>query len=114
MIGYADWSEMREAEYGGAAFMVPRTERGELVSRMRRVGMTQQEIAETAGVSIGTVNSSLTFKNEGEDQPTKITNSRGQERSAKQTPRQRDPPSDPSPGWEGGLSTPWALPLQTL
>jgi hypothetical protein len=58
-LGYADWNEMREAEYGGAAFMVPREDRPELVTRMRKAGLTQVEIAATAGVDERTVRRDL-------------------------------------------------------
>lgn len=82
VLGYSDWNEMREAEYGGAAFMVPRAERPELLARMRRSGLTQQEIADTAGVSIGTVNGDLNFSSEDEEPTAQITNARGQQRPA--------------------------------
>lgn len=55
VLGYKSWDEMREAEYGGAAFMVPRKDRPELVQRMRAAGLTQQEVAATAGVTERTV-----------------------------------------------------------
>lgn len=54
-LGYPSWDAMREAEYGGAAFMVPRKDRPELVERMRAAGLTQQEVAATAGVTERTV-----------------------------------------------------------
>lgn len=61
-LGYPSWSAMREAEYGGAAFMVPSKSRPELVARIKAVEvgrtvrgspkhLTNQEIAETVGVS---------------------------------------------------------------
>lgn len=61
-LGYPSWSAMREAEYGGAAFMVPAKNRPELVARIKAVEvgrtarggskhLTNQEIAETVGVS---------------------------------------------------------------
>lgn len=59
VLGYSDWNEMREAEYGGAAFMVPRAERPELLARMRHSGLTQQEIADTAGVSVQMIHNSV-------------------------------------------------------
>lgn len=54
-LGYSSWSSMREAEYGGAAFMVPSKNRPELVARIRAAGLTQKEVAATAGVSVPTV-----------------------------------------------------------
>ena len=50
-LGYSSWGAMREAEYGGAAFMVPAKSRPETVARIRAKGMTQKESAETAGVA---------------------------------------------------------------
>ncbi len=86
-LGYRSWSAMREAEYGGAAFMVPARQRPELVARMRTTGLTQQEIADTAGVSNQTVSQDLKSDSGNEDhQPVTITNSRGQQRPATYTP----------------------------
>ena len=78
-LGYSSWGAMREAEYGGAAFMVPSKSRPELVARIRAHGLTQQEIADTAGVSRPTVAADLA--NADSDIET-VTNSRGQERPA--------------------------------
>lgn len=60
-LGYPSWSAMREAEYGGAAFMVPSKSRPEIVARIKAVEvgrtvrgnskhLTNQEIADTVGV----------------------------------------------------------------
>lgn len=54
-LGYSSWGAMREAEYGGAAFMVPRKDRPELVARIRAAGLTQREAAATAGVTEQTI-----------------------------------------------------------
>lgn len=83
-LGYSSWNAMREAEYGDAAFMVPKKDRPELVGRMRRAGLTQQEIADTAGVTERTVRSDLSTGNfSGSDRKqSPITNSRGQQRPA--------------------------------
>lgn len=54
-LGYKSWDAFREAEYGGAAFMVPAKQRPELVARMRATGLTQQEVADTAGVTTKTI-----------------------------------------------------------
>lgn len=54
-LGYRSWDAMREAEYGGAAFMVPAKNRPELVARMRAAGLTQREVADTAGVTEQTI-----------------------------------------------------------
>lgn len=79
-LGYSSWDAMREAEYGGAAFMVPRKNRPELVARMRAKGLTQQEIADTAGVAKATVQNDL--KANSGFEPKVVTNSRGQQRPA--------------------------------
>lgn len=63
VLGYADWEEMRDAEYGGAAIIVPRADRPELVARLRSEGLSQRETAATLGVSLGTVNGDV-FRNE--------------------------------------------------
>ena len=86
ILGYSDWNEMRETEYGGAAFMVPKAERPELVARMRAQGMTQQEIADTAGVAESTVRNDLN-RNSADETAEPITNSRGQQRPASYKPR---------------------------
>lgn len=58
-LGYPSWTAMREAEYGGAAFMVPSKNRPELVARIREAGVSQREIARTVGVDEGTVRNDL-------------------------------------------------------
>lgn len=69
-LGYSSWTAMREAEYGGAAFMVPSKSRPEIVARIKEteVGrsargnpkhLTDQEIAETVGVSKATIENDL-------------------------------------------------------
>lgn len=87
VLGYADWDEMREAEYGDMGVVVPRADRPEIVSRMRRAGMTQAEIAETVGVDQKTVSRDLNRQMPNEAAPITITNSRGQSRPATYTPR---------------------------
>lgn len=79
VLGYADWDEMREAEYGGAAFIVPRTVRLELSARIRKTGQTHGEIARTAGVSNETIRRDLQTTNVVSEP---ITNTRGQRRPA--------------------------------
>lgn len=87
VLGYRDWNEMREEVYGGAAFMVPRAERPELVARMRRLGLTQQEIADTAGVSRPTVVNDLSSLSGTDIEAPTIVNARGQQRPASYAPR---------------------------
>lgn len=92
VLGYPDWDAMREAEYGGAAFMVPRHERPEIVAQLRAEGMTQQQIADTAGVTQRQVSSDLNRNTSNEGEPAaKVTNSRGQERPATYAPRSQSP-----------------------
>lgn len=87
VLGYDDWNAMREAEYGGAAFMVPRAERPELVARLNRY-LPQSEVAATAGVSVATVERDLASIPQMRDsEPPTITNARGQKRPASYTPR---------------------------
>ena len=88
-LGYSSWGAMREAEYGGAAFMVPSKNRPELVARIRAAGLTQQEIADTAGVSEGTVRNDLN-RNSAIETPETFTNSRGQQRPATYSTREPD------------------------
>ena len=54
-LGYSSWTAMREAEYGGVAFMVPSKDRPELVARIRAKGITQREVAATTGVTEQTI-----------------------------------------------------------
>ena len=65
-LGYSSWTAMREAEYGGAAFMVPSKSRPEIVARIKEIEvgrtargnpkhLTDQEIAETVGASRDTI-----------------------------------------------------------
>ena len=58
-LGYSSWGAMREAEYGGAAFMVPSKNRPELVARIEAAGLSKRETARTAGVDEGTVRNDL-------------------------------------------------------
>lgn len=87
-LGYSSWTAMREAEYGGAAFMVPRKDRLPLMQRMRSKGLTQQEIANTAGLHESTVSRDLA--NASSDLPETVTNSRGQQRPASYSRPQTD------------------------
>lgn len=86
VLGYADWDEMREAEYGDIGVVVPRADRPEIVARLRGTGMKQQQIADTVGVSIDTVQRDLNAAPAALRDVT-VTNSRGQERPAAYTPR---------------------------
>lgn len=81
ILGYGSWDEMREAEYADMGVVAPRADRPELVSRLRAKGLTQKQIADTVGTSVGTVNGDLKFSSEIET-PATVINSRGQERPA--------------------------------
>lgn len=74
-LGYSSWGAMREAEYGGAAFMVPSKSRPEIVARIKQIEigrsarggskhLTDQEIADTVGVSRRQVQDDLNENNE--------------------------------------------------
>lgn len=69
-LGYSSWTSMREVEYGGAAFMVPSKSRPEIVARIKAIEigrtargdakhLTDQEIADTVGVSRSRVQDDL-------------------------------------------------------
>jgi hypothetical protein len=59
VLGYASWDEMREAEYGGIAVIVPSAERPQLTAALRSNGLTQKSIAQTLGVTDRTVRHDL-------------------------------------------------------
>lgn len=59
VLGHHSWDEMREAEYGGAAVIVPRADRPELVAALRREGLSQQQIGDTLGVTQKTVSNDV-------------------------------------------------------
>jgi hypothetical protein len=92
VLGYRSWSEMRDAEYGDVAVMVPRALRPDLVIRMRQVGLTQAEIGTTLGVSRPTVAADLNA--DSDVQPPTIVTARGQTRP---TSYERNPRSKPWP-----------------
>lgn len=57
VLGYASWDEMRQAEYGGVAVMVPSKDRPQLTTALREAGLTQKQTAATIGVTERTVRS---------------------------------------------------------
>ena len=59
-LGYRSWDEMREAEYGGIAVIVPKEDRLDLVGRLHAAGLTQRSIAATIGVDERTIRRDLT------------------------------------------------------
>lgn len=83
ILGYASWDEMREAEYKGAAVIVPRSDQPELMTRLRSSGLSQRQIGETIGVSESTVSRNL----QTQDTPVTRTDSLGRERPTSYTPR---------------------------
>ena len=58
-LGYRSWDEMREAEYGGIAVIVPKEDRLDLVGRLHAAGLTQKSIAATIGVDERTIRRDL-------------------------------------------------------
>ncbi|MCW2496373.1 HTH domain-containing protein [Jatrophihabitans sp.] len=86
VLGHADWDAMREAEYGDMGVVVPRADRPEIVTRMRKSGLTQQQIADTLGVHRETVGKDLASLSESDiEAPVVIMNARGQQRPASYT-----------------------------
>lgn len=109
-LGYESWDDMREGEYGGIAVMLPSVERHELVISLRALGLTQQQIADTVGVSEGAVR--LDLNRSSTNQPATITNARGQERPTRYQQRQAEPPEEAEQGDDGefkvtDLKTAW-------
>lgn len=86
-IGYGSWDEMREAEYGGAAVIVPRADRPQLVARLRGEGLSRQSIGDTLGVRQSTVSEDLLNNDSDIEQPLTIVNTRGQQRPTTYAPR---------------------------
>jgi hypothetical protein len=86
ILGYESWDALREAEYADLGVVAPRADRPELVSRLRRQGLSQQQIGDTLGVSQRTVGSDLN-RNSAIEQPLTSTNARGQERPTTYAPR---------------------------
>lgn len=82
-VGYPDWQAMWQAEYADLQLTADRRLRPVLARLKRQQGWPQQQIADALGASVGTINSDLKFSSENETEaPTKIANSRGQERPA--------------------------------
>jgi hypothetical protein len=87
-LGYADWNEMREQEYGGVTVLVPRQERPELVAALyNQGGLSQREIASTLGTSLGTVNNDL----KDAEVPATRTDSSGREQPTRKGERDEEP-----------------------
>ena len=84
---------MREAEYGGVAIMVPREVRRELHGRLLAAGLSQQQVADTTGVALQTVNNDKS-KNGNHPLPATRTNALGRERPTtyKKSPEKRRDP----------------------
>jgi hypothetical protein len=92
-FGCASWDEMREKVYGGAAVMVPRADRPELVAKLRAEGLSQRQVAETIGVSQGLVSREIRNSNfDNTEQPATRVDSLGRERPTTYTPRAQDAP----------------------
>lgn len=119
IIGYASWDEMREAEYRGAAVIVPRADRPELVARLAQEGLSQKQIGDTLGVSQRQVSTDIrSSANTGADLPPTRTDALGRERptSYQRQPSPADtddvpfpqlssPPGDPSANHDSRASS---------
>jgi len=88
VLDYPDWPTMREAEYDGPAVIVPTAMRPELSVGLIHQGLSQQEVADTLGVSRGTVHNDLNGNSDNESLVR--VNSRGQVRPIRY--RTRKPP----------------------
>lgn len=98
VLGYASWDEMRRAEYGGAAVIVPRADRPELVSRLRSEGLSQQQIGNTIGVTDTTVRRDLGNQQMSDTEgPATRSDSLGRERPTSYQRRDPDPEPEPEP-----------------
>lgn len=98
VLGYASWDEMREAEYKGAAVIVPRADRPELVMRLRAGGLSQQQVASTIGVSQGTVATDEANINSDIDLPATRTDTRGHQRPTTYKTTSTKPPATKGQG----------------
>lgn len=89
-LGYESWDEMREAEYGGAAVIVPRADRPQLTARLAAEGLGQRQIGDTLGVSQATVSGDLrdVINSDNTEAPETRTDSLGREQ-----PRTKGRPS---------------------
>lgn len=70
VLGYDDWDQMRDAEYGGAACMVPTGSRARITQRLKEIPvgitarggekhLTDRQIADTLGISRSQVQDDL-------------------------------------------------------
>jgi hypothetical protein len=93
-LGYESWDDMREAEYRGAAVIVPRADRPELVARLRAEGLSQKQIGDTIGVSQRQVSTDLSdVRNSSNvDLPATRVDSVGREQPTTYAPRAQDVP----------------------
>jgi len=86
ILGYESWDALREAEYADLGVVAPRADRPELVSRLRRQGLSQQQIGDTLGVTRSTVASDIA-DSDITDGPVTRTDSIGRERPTTYAPR---------------------------
>jgi hypothetical protein len=92
-LGYGSWDDMREAEYRGAAVIVPRADRPELLAKLRAEGLSQRQVADTIGVSQGLVSREIRNSNfDNTEQPATRIDSLGRERPTTYAPRAQDVP----------------------
>lgn len=108
VLGYASWDEMREAVYKGAAVIVPRADRPELVAKLRREGLSQKEIGDTLGVSQRQVSSDVR-NTSNVDLPETRRDALGREQPTSHAPRTPEPNDyiDPEADTSGYTPNPW-------
>lgn len=96
-LGYESWDHMREAEYSGAAVIVPRMDRPQLSARLAAEGLSQKQISETLGVNQATISRDLAvvMQTHNDDSPQTRTDSLGREQP-RAKPRAVEP-SQPKP-----------------
>lgn len=110
VLGYSSWDEMREAEYKGAAVIVPRADQPELMNRLRSTGMSQRQIGDTIGVSESTVSRNLQMQ---DTQPETRTDSLGRQRPTTYSPKTPASTSGGEAAFDAGQTSESVLPETT-
>lgn len=92
VLGHESWDELRRVVYKGAAIMVPRADRPELVARLDAEGLSTQVIGDTLGVTARTVRKDV-GKSSHVAVPATRTDSLGRKQPT--TRRKRTPEPEP-------------------
>lgn len=90
-LGYKSWDAMRQAEYGGAAVILPTKVRPEIVRKLKEIPvgktargkdkhLTDKEVAETLGVSTSQVSNDLGVRDKSCKNAKNVTPDDGGER----------------------------------